>query len=197
MPKIIKSKDYGMDFTVINHPYNDLEVPESWANVNEFAEWWMSMKMPIRFPAKAEVFVSDDAAAVTLFRQGRFQVELYLIHPQPKVPVHEHPDVEVIKMNLSSVVDGETNQILPIMSETLTNGKSHGAGMRVEAEKLGYPLFAFQHWLTRDPTTVAAMWKGETVGPRQEALIKRFNPDAYVVDGYADITQKINQDHQK
>jgi len=69
--------------------------------------------------------------------------------------------------------------------------------MRVEAEKVGYPLFAFQHWLTREPTTVAAMWKGETVGPLQEKLIKRFNPDAYVVDGYADITKTVNQDRQE
>jgi hypothetical protein len=37
------------------------------------------------------------------------------------------------------------------------------------------------------------MWKGPTVGPLQEALIKRFNPDAYVVDGYADITRKQDQ----
>jgi hypothetical protein len=33
------------------------------------------------------------------------------------------------------------------------------------------------------------MWKGTTVGPMHEALIRRFNPTAYVVDGYADITR--------
>ena len=62
--------------------------------------------------------------------------------------------------------------------------------MKMEAETTGYPLVAFQHWLTRDPTTIASMWKGTTAGPRHEAIIRRFNPDAYIKDGYADITQK-------
>jgi hypothetical protein len=35
------------------------------------------------------------------------------------------------------------------------------------------------------------MWKGKTAGPMQEKLIKRFNPDAYVVDGYADSSPNI------
>lgn len=180
---VIHSPQYGMTFTPIQHPHQDLEVPETWGNVKEFAEWWMKVGMPMKFPPNPEVFMSDDATAVCMFRHGRFQVELYLIHPQPKVPEHEHPGVEVIKMSL-------THAEHPIMSNTLHNGESHGAGTRVEAEKLGFPLIAFQHWLTRDPTTIASMWKGPTVGPLQEALIKRFNPDAYVVEGYADITRK-------
>jgi hypothetical protein len=36
------------------------------------------------------------------------------------------------------------------------------------------------------------MWKGKTVGPMQENLIRRFHPDAYVIDGYADITRKMS-----
>ena len=62
---------------------------------------------------------------------------------------------------------------------------------RLEAEDKGYPLLAIQHWLTRDPTTIASMWKGNTVGPKQESLIRRFNPNAYIVKGYADITKNV------
>lgn len=173
-----------MTFTPIAHPYANLEIPDSWKDVQEFAEWWMKVGMPMIFPSTPEIFLSDDATAVSIFRKGRFQVELYLIHPQPKVPEHEHPEVEVIKMSL-------THQKFPIMSNILKDGQSHGAGTRVEAESIGFPLVAFQHWLTREPTTIASMWKGTTVGPLHEALIKRFNPDAYVVSGYADITRTI------
>jgi hypothetical protein len=63
--------------------------------------------------------------------------------------------------------------------------------MKLEAEVRGFPLLAIQHWLTMDPTTIASMWKGKTAGPMQEKLIKRFNPDAYVVDGYADSSPNI------
>jgi hypothetical protein len=181
--KVINSKHLNMVFHQMLHPHADLTIPETWTNVKTFADWWMEAKMPIVFPENPEVFVSDDATAVSIFRHGQFQVELYLIHPNPKVPVHEHPGVEVIKMSLS-IGDG------PLMSNILKNGESHGAGRRLASEKRGFPLVAFQHWQTCKPTTIASMWKGSTVGPLQEALIKRFNPDAYVVTGYADITKK-------
>jgi hypothetical protein len=165
------------------NPYPNLTIPETWSNVEDFANWWLTSGMPIVFPKDAEVFLSDDATSIALFRKDRFQVELYLIHPEPKVPVHEHPDVEVIKIRLSG-------RKYPYLSDTLRNGQSHGAGQRLEAEEKGYPLIAIQHWLTREPTTIASMWKGNTVGPKQENLIRRFNPESYIIDGYADITRK-------
>ena len=178
----VTAQDLKMDFIPTINPHANLAVPDTWADVKEFADWWVHAGMPIMFPPNPEVFLSDDATAIALFRKGRFQVELYLIHPAPKVPEHEHPDVEVIKMRLG-------NREIPIMSTVLHNGESHGASTRLEAEERGFPLIAFQHWLTREPTTIASMWKGPTVGPKQENLIKRFNPDAHVESGYADITK--------
>jgi hypothetical protein len=183
---IAKSLDEDSNMSVVQgpDPYPNLVIPETWANVEEFADWWFRNGMPIKFQESSEVFLSDDATAIALFRKGRFQVELYLIHPHPTVPVHEHPDVEVIKARL----DGKK---YPYLSTTLHNNEAHGSGLRLEAEDKGYPLLAIQHWLTREPTTVASMWKGNTVGPKQEALIKRFNPNAYIVEGYADITKNV------
>jgi hypothetical protein len=172
----------NMESTQGPDPYPNLIIPETWKNVEEFADWWFRNGMPIKFQESAEVFLSDDATSIALFRKGRFQVELYLIHPCPVVPVHEHPDVEVIKARLSG-------KRYPYLSNTLHNNEAHGAGIRLEAEDKGYPLLAIQHWLTREPTTVASMWKGNTVGPKQESLIRRFNPSAYIVEGYADITR--------
>ena len=183
---LIHAPHLNMIFYRLLHPHADLDIPGDWADVKAFGDWWMEAGMPIIFPDNPEVFMSDDATAVSLFRHGRFQVELYLIHPNPKVPVHEHPGVEVIKMSLSAEKG-------PIMSNILKNGESHGAGQRMASEKIGFPLIAFQHWLDREPTTIASMWKGPTVGPLQEALIKRFNPDAYVIEGYADITRRHDE----
>jgi len=172
----------------IHNPIDRITVPESWRTVDEFAQWWIAAGSPMRFSPEAEIFVSDDATAVSIFRHGQFQVELYLIHPSPTVPNHEHPGVDVIKIQL-----GEGTQGLE-MSSTLTDGESHGAGFTIDAQR-GFPLIAVQHWKTRAPITIAAMWKGPTVGPLHEALITRFNPDAYVTSGYADITRhKENTD---
>lgn len=170
---------------ILDNPVANLEVPETWNNVTEFGVWWVKVGMPIRFPIGAEVFRTDDATAVSLFRQGRFQIEMYLIHPHPQLQDHEHPGVEAIKVRM-----GNNNEVIGF-TDALTEGRSHGAGVRLEAETTGFPLIAIQHWTTRDPITIAAMWKGKTVGPMQENLIRRFHPDAYVIDGYADITRKM------
>lgn len=171
-------------FQQISDPFADFEIPETWETIEEFAEWWMQSRMPTIFPSNPIVYLSDDATAICLFRKGRFQVEMYLIHPQPGVPVHEHPGVEVIKIRAGGATKGT------VASAVLRNGETHGSGMRLEAEVSGFPLLAIQHWLTRKPTTIASMWKGTTAGPKHEALIRRYNPDAYIKDGYADITRK-------
>jgi hypothetical protein len=175
----------NVKLNILDNPVANLEVPENWESVTEFGVWWVQAGMPIRFPVGAEVFRTDDATAVSLFRHGQFQIELYLIHPHPQLQDHEHPGVEVIKVRM-----GNNNETVGF-TDALADGKSHGAGVRLEAETIGFPLIAIQHWKTREPITIAAMWKGKTVGPMQENLIRRFHPDAYVIDGYADITRKM------
>jgi hypothetical protein len=163
----------------------ELDIPDSWNSVDSFLDWYMDHDMPIRFGENQEIFMSDDATAVCLFRHGQFQVELYSIHPCPSVQIHEHPGVEVIKVRF--------NADTAFGSETLRKGQSHGAGFRLEGEKVGFPLLAVQHWVNGEkPTTVAAQWKGRTVGPLHEKLIRRFHPNALVIDGYADITKEMS-----
>lgn len=164
----------------------ELNIPDSWDNVDSFLDWYMDNRLPIRFGENQEVFLSDDATAVCLFRHGQFQVELYSIHPSPLVQMHEHPGVEVIKVRFNNVEEG-------VGFPTLRKGQSHGSGFRLEGEGLGFPLLAVQHWVNGEkPTTVAAQWKGKTVGPLHEDLIRRFHPNALVIDGYADITKTMD-----
>lgn len=179
---------------VAPNPLEGVEVP-AWESVNEFCEWWVAVGCPIAPPSET-VHLSDDATSIALFRSGQFQVELYLIHPNPNLPIHGHPDVEVIKMRLDcfDTSDGVVKKTtLNPASEALLQGRSHGAGVNFKegktAENSGFGLLAFQKWkegLT--PTTVAARWKGRTVGPKQEALIRKLTPEALVESGYADTT---------
>jgi len=163
-------------------PFAGFKIPESWNSLQEFSDWWVSNGMPIIFPVDPEVFLSDDATAICLFRKGRFQVELYLIHPKPMVPTHEHPGVQVIKVRMGK-------ELGALFSGVLQRGESHGSGMKLEAEQKGFPLFAIQYWEDREPTTIASMWKGNTAGPKHEAIIKRFNPNCFIENGYADVTR--------
>jgi hypothetical protein len=159
-------------------------IPETWENTESFANWYVTNNTPFLPPAGTEVFMSDDATAFCMFRKGQFQVELYLVHPQPNVPNHEHPGVEVVEV---AVMDTVVN-LVPV----LKNGQAHGSGIREKANVAGYPLISVQRWHPKlTPTTVAAQWKGKTAGPMHSALIKRFHPDAYVTDEYADVTRKM------
>jgi hypothetical protein len=120
-------------------------------------------------------------------------IPLFLSQIEQNIPITiTNPEMTRFMMSLEEAVElfiyGFDNEHHPEI-HVLKDGESHGAGQRMAAEHIGFPLIAFQHWLTREPTTIASMWKGPTVGPLQEALIKRFNPDAYVVDGYADTTR--------
>jgi hypothetical protein len=165
-----------------------LHIPTTWEDVSAFCDWYLKNGLPLVFPKGAEVFMSDDATSTCLFRHGQFQVELYLIHPKPLVQFHEHPGVDVIKVRLAEESD---NSYVAYVSPVLRKGQSHGAGVRFENEETGFPLLAIQHWKSGIPTTVAAAWKGKTVGPLQEKLIKRIYPEALVIDGYADVTKTM------
>lgn len=173
-----------------------LNIPDNWNTVYEFAKWWTDSNMPLLIPQDYEVYVSDDATSIPIFRKGRFQVELYLIYPGPNLPIHEHPGVEVIKMRLNTYDKNCKISNQETSGPTLMKGQSHGAGVNFkntyqnnEVETQGFPLLAFQKWEEDIPmSTVASRWKGKSVGPKQEVLVRRFKPDAYIKDGYIDVT---------
>jgi len=163
------------------------EVPQ-FTNVVDFANWYLSAGMPLLLPAEREVFVSDDATASCLFRHGRFQFEMYFIHPQPVIPKHEHPGVANIEISSSLWAD-----LTPaLVAGSLQGpGQSHGGSIRERAQHSGFMLFSAQMWDEGlEISTIGARWKGHTAGPKHEALIRRFNPDCLIQPGYADVTQK-------
>lgn len=161
-----------------------LDIPDSWKTVEEFCDWYIENSLPIMFPSNIEIFTTDDATSVCLFRKGQYQVEFYLIHSKPKIPIHEHPNVDAIEVRLRNT--GRTI----FVNEILRKGQSHGPGIRMEADVKGFPLLSIQKWDEGfEPITISTRWKGKTVGPLHDDLIKRFYPDTLVLDGYADVTK--------
>lgn len=165
------------------------DIPDTWSSIEEFYTWYIDAGMPLMPPSGCEVFLSDDATSVALFRKGQFQVEMYLVHPKPLVQLHEHPDVEVVKVYIDGTKFGsEYGQV----SQVLRSGGTHGIGGVMQNSK-GFMLLAIQHWHPKlVPTTVAAAWRGKTAGPMHEALIRRLRPDALVIPGYADTTKTMD-----
>lgn len=163
------------------------EVPD-FNDLVDFTDWYLRSGAPLLIPLSAETFLSDDATATCLFRKGRFQFELYLIHSNPLIPEHEHPGVANIEIPQSefSMMAKES-----LAARVQTAGQEHGLGIKRRAGGAGFALFSAQQWDTGiTMSTIGARWKGHTAGPKHEALIRRFTPDCYIQNGYADVTRK-------
>lgn len=163
------------------------DVPE-FDDLIHFTQWYLTSGMPILIPKNAEVFLSDDATATCLFRSGRYQFEMYFIHPNPLIPLHEHPGVE----NIEIPSDSWKNISESTLSSRLQGeGQSHGRGILERGASNGFALFSAQKWDEGiEMSTIGARWKGFTAGPKHDALIRRFNPYCFAHAGYADVTRE-------
>jgi hypothetical protein len=169
------------------------KIPE-FKDLLHFTEWYINTGMPSHIPPNHEVFLSDDATATCLFRHGQYQFEMYFIHPNPLIPMHEHPGVENIELT-----ETEWDNLTPAFLDARTQkvGQMHGKGIRERATSKGFALFSAQRWDEGiEVSTIGARWKGHTAGPKHEELIRRFNPDCLITPttatnpGYADVTVK-------
>ena len=163
------------------------EIPE-FTDLVHFTDWYLSNGLPTLIPHNAEVFLSDDATATCLFRHGRYQFEMYLIHPNPTIPQHAHPGVENIEVPSSAW----TSLTLPrLQLQIQKSGQTHGRDIRERITCGGFALFSAQKWDEGlEISTIGARWKGFTAGPKHDALIRRFNPECLSYPGYADVTKK-------
>lgn len=166
------------------------EIPQ-FDSLGEFVYWYLKDGIKITNVHSPEVFLSDDATSISLFRSGRFQAELYLLHQDAVIPEHSHPGVKHIERGFS----GDNMFINQTASDfdAMAAGDEvvHGADLRERAERNGYMILSLQEWSEGlEVSTISSRWKGRTAGPKHEAIIKRFNPDCVLYTGYADVTKK-------
>ena len=171
--------------------------------VVDFACWYLrSYGLPVFFNTqttgdikdfRVNVYCSYDGTSTALFRHGQYEIEMYLIHPEPLIPAHSHPGVDTVEFGLHDLLrDDIEDSLLPFLKDRLLfDGQTHGPDIRMKGELNGYTMFSAQKW--RDdltPTTVSARWRGQTAGPKHEELIRRINPGCLCYSGYADVTKQ-------
>ena len=165
-------------------------------NVVDFAEWYYKKGCPQKILSDLTVYRTDSASSTCVYRDGRYQVEVYLIDPKAPVPKHQHPGVDAVEIDQSAVqLLKDASQIRPELERSvLYKGQWHGNGIRDRAKHSGYYLTSCQYWHHGIPiTTISGRWVGETVGPKHDNLIRVLNPDSYVIEGYADVTRSATE----
>ena len=174
--------------------FSHVQIPEDWDSLEEFVDWYLDSKMPLMIPFNAEVIKSDDACAICIFRKGSYQVEFYLEYPEMWIRKHSHPRMDVIVMQLGggSVAPKDTHNVSKTwgnIESKLNAGDYHG-GKASSVVNNGFITLAFQKWENPyEMTSAAIQWKGELQGSIQQQLIRQAKPDAYIVEGYADVTK--------
>jgi hypothetical protein len=180
-----------------NEYFKDIVIPDDWDSLEDFVDWYCNQRMPLMIPWNANVIRSDDAVAICLFRKGNYQVEFYIEYPNMYIYKHSHPRMEVITMTMGGGGNWKptensttnTSHTWGGLTSKLTNGNYHG-GDSQSGTGNGFVILAFQRWENPEEMTSAAVqWKGELQGNYQADLIKKYYPDAFIRDGYADITR--------
>ena len=174
--------------------FSNIHIPDDWNTLEEFVDWYLDSRMPLMIPYNAEVIRSDDACAVCIFKKGHYQVEFYQEYPEMWIRKHSHPRMDVIVMQLGggSVAPKDTHGVSKtwgVLNTNLKAGEYHG-GDSSSITSNGFITLAFQRWERVDEMTSAAIqWNGELQGPIQQNLIRQSKPDAYIVEGYADVSK--------
>jgi hypothetical protein len=164
--------------------FSHIEIPETWKDVTEFADWYMSVKMPLMLPVGSPVYVTNNATAFVMFKKGQYQVEMYIVYGKSMTSNHSHPGMDVITMQIGNM----NSSIWGMYSPVLESGQSHSADF-TGAD--GAVFLTFEKWEDESLMSSASVnWNGQTSGPIHDELIKKYRPDIFVEDGYALVNPK-------
>jgi len=126
-------------------------------DLEEFLEWWLEHK-PTCPPITKPIIYEGDTRGVVLYRQGHFQVELFIVKPNVEIVQHIHPNVDSFEVHLAGDINFYCNG-------TLFND---GKPVRVKPESWhggffgpqGGSFLSVQKWLNGvEPTFVGDDWK--------------------------------------
>lgn len=150
----------------------------SFDTLEEFTKWWLENK-PFKAPFEGVSQPSNDISSVILYRDERFQVQLFIFQPHSKVTNHRHPNVNSYEHYLCGDVffHKEGHEVLPredfyalpdgTAAPLVNKEKScitkvfknrvHGATIGAS----GGSFFSIQEWLDGKPRLVEDDWIGE------------------------------------
>lgn len=145
------------------------ERPGDGATIRAFAVWWMRHKV-FSVPAGG-VRVFEGVYGLTLYRDGPFQVQLFIVAPNAGSPEHAHPNIDSIEYGLAGAdtFTSERNFRLHGLI-CVAPGERHTAAAREE----GGAFISIQKWLNGvEPSSVELDWIGKPIDAAHAAQIQQ------------------------
>lgn len=146
--------------------------PDDDAGVEAFAAWWVKEK-PFAPPADAMRHMKG-IDGITLYRDGPFQVQMFLGRAGASAPRHRHPNIDVIDIVLcgSAVFFSERSDY----NDTKTEIRVRPNEAHITRSSEGGAFVSFQKWLNGvAPSSVELDWVGEPIDPNHAAAIAAAN----------------------
>ena len=157
--------------------------------LSQFADWYLCdlPNMPMKPPTKDCVAVVEGVSGVVLWRDGDFQVQMFICEPHTSIPAHTHPDVDSYEVHLTGGIDFYINDKLVIPAKAANKVKKDGSSRcygwtnrvhphtshSAKAGANGGAFLSIQHWLNGvKPTSVGENWDGHTMGKKHNESIE-------------------------
>lgn len=152
-----------------------------WNNLDEFTAWYKENGYPIRPPTKDPIYVTDHTYSAIVFREGRYQAEMYLLAPNWETPQHGHPGVDARIIFLNGTLSGSCNGVRLLDSTPICDvAKEDGTNVYMGAEHpfngtdvhsvwaghKGAMVIITQHWAEElEMTSQSVHYTGDAIGP--------------------------------
>ena len=131
--------------------------PKPDESVRKFAVWWMKNK-PFRVPPEDGIRAYEGVYGVTLYREGPFQAQLFIVKHGEGSPEHCHPNIDSVEYGIAG-------------ADTFTSERNHrihglicvapGELHTAAADEHGGAFISFQKWLNGvKPSSVELDWEG-------------------------------------
>jgi hypothetical protein len=169
---------------IIGDPEND--------PLDAFISWFFNNIGPMgRVPLLNAVHRIDDVTSVLWFRQGPFQVQLFIAPPNKIIPEHIHPNVDSYEVYVGGCIKFSKNKEWVASEEDFLKvddsglPKLRGMLVRVKPDEWhggvagpdGSAFFSVQHWLNDvEPHCVACDYTGPVMGEDHMGKVKFGNP---------------------
>lgn len=150
--------------------------------LEEFAQRWVAEGKPYRPPADSRVIETDYTLSMIVFRDDRFQVELYLAKPNWSTPKHRHDFDSITVFNGGKMLGRRglesyenppwyalEDTDIDVIQPTLPMGWWH----QIRATDKGFSFYNIQYWPEATPSSATIGYHGEPMGPKHEEVMNR------------------------
>jgi hypothetical protein len=156
--------------------------------LEDFLRWFLAQAPVIGYvPHDSPMHMIDGMTAVTLYRKGEFQVQMFITPPGYIVPEHTHPNVDSFEVNVGGHIRFShkgrwTQQDPSVIDRKTADGTSFCRGNTVRVRPTdphggvsgpnGAIFLSVQRWMNGvKPTCVGNDYVGAVTGPEHLARI--------------------------